>query len=286
MAAISAQSVKELRNKTGAGMMDCKKALADAGGDGEKAGELLRERGLAKAVKREGRETSEGAIGMAISGGVGALVELGCETDFVAKNEKFQALATSLAEAVLADASLGSADALLAAEVDGEKVEARIQSAIGTIGENIVAKRVARLEGDLVGGYVHAGGKLGVLVALEGVGGEPVQALARDLAMHVAAADPSPLAVDRDGFSDAVTAAIASHPLIEIVRGEVESLPPREWRRAIRDRATGNRDSPRFVPCITPDQSFRQQSNRTARLARGAIRRGQISALPSTAPTN
>jgi elongation factor Ts len=199
VAAISAQLVKELRDKTGAGMMDCKKALADAGGDGEKAGELLRERGLAKAVKREGRETSEGAIGMALSGGAGALVELGCETDFVAKNEKFQALAKSLAEAVVADASLDSADALLAAEVDGEKVEARIQSAIGTIGENIVAKRVARLEGDLVGGYVHLGGKLGVLVALEGVGGEPVQALARDLAMHVAAADPSPLAVDRDG---------------------------------------------------------------------------------------
>ena len=199
MAAISAQSVKELRDKTGAGMMDCKKALADAGGDGEKAGELLRERGLAKAVKREGRDTSEGAIGMALSGGVGAMVELGCETDFVAKNEKFQALAKNLADAVLADASLDSADALLAAEVDGEKVEARIQSAIGTIGENIVAKRVARLEGDRVGGYVHLGGKLGVLVALEGVGGEPVQALARDLAMHVAAADPSPLAVDRDG---------------------------------------------------------------------------------------
>jgi elongation factor Ts len=199
VAAISAQAVKELRDKTGAGMMDCKKALADAGGDAEKAGELLRERGLAKAVKREGRETSEGAIGMALSDGSGALVELACETDFVAKNEKFQALARGLAEVVVADASLDSTDALLAAELDGEKVEARIQNAIGTIGENIVAKRVARLEGDLVGGYVHAGGKLGVLVALEGAGGEPVRTLARDLAMHVAAADPSPVAVDRDG---------------------------------------------------------------------------------------
>ena len=202
MAAISAQAVKELREKTGAGMMDCKKALADAAGDAEKAVELLRERGLAKAVKREGRATSEGAVALALAGRAGALVELGCETDFVAKTPDFQALAGELAAAVAADPGIDSPEALLSAEIGGEKGEAKIKAAIAKLGENIVAKRVARLalRGGRVGGYVHAGGKLGVLVALEtAAAGEALDVLAKDLAMHVAAADPSPLAVDRAG---------------------------------------------------------------------------------------
>ena len=202
MAAISAQAVKDLRERTGAGMMDCKKALGDAAGDAEKAVELLRERGLAKAVKREGRATSEGAVAMALAGGAGALVELGCETDFVAKTPDFQALAAELAAAVAADRGLDSVEALLSTEIGGEKGEEKIKAAIAKMGENIVAKRVARLAvpGGRVGGYVHAGGKLGVLVALEtAAAGGAVDALAKDLAMHVAAADPSPLAVDRDG---------------------------------------------------------------------------------------
>ncbi len=203
MAEITAKMVKELRERTGAGMMDCKKALADAeGGDVEKAVLLLRERGLAKAVKREGRETSEGSIGIALAGSRGALVEIGCETDFVAKNEKFQALVAELAQAVL-DHGADSAEALLAAEVDGAKVEEKLQNAIATIGENIVLKRVARIDVDgpgLVGGYVHTGGKIGVIVGLAtGARGEPVEVLAKDLAMHISAADPSPVAVDRDG---------------------------------------------------------------------------------------
>ncbi len=205
MAAISAAAVKELREKTGAGMMDCKKALSEVDGDAEKAVELLREKGLAKAVKREGRETTEGAIGIAIGGAAGGMVELGCETDFVAKTDDFQGLAGSLSRAVADDAANDSTDALLGAELGGEKVEEAVKAAIGKLGENIVVKRVARLEGSLVGGYVHAGGKLGVLVALGGAAGDAGEALAKDLAMHVAAADPSPLSVDRDGVpSDAV----------------------------------------------------------------------------------
>jgi elongation factor Ts len=199
VAGISAKAVKELREKTGAGMMDCKRALADADGDAAKAGELLRERGLAKAVKREGRETSEGAVGMALAGDAAGLVELGCETDFVAKTDDFQALAAALAAAVAADPGIDSPEALLATKIDGETVEEKVKAAIGKLGENIVAKRVARVSGSRVGGYVHAGGKLGVVVALEtGSSGEPVEALAKDLAMHVAAADPSPVAVARD----------------------------------------------------------------------------------------
>jgi len=200
---ISAAAVKALRDQTGAGMMDCKKALADAAGDTAKAGELLRERGLAKAVKREGRETTEGAISIALQGATGALVELACETDFVAKTDDFQKLASSLAEAAAADAALGTPAALAEAKIGGELAREKIGAAIGKLGENIVLRRVARLAvpGDgLVAGYVHAGGKLGVLVGLA-TGADKTQAaaLGRDLAMHVAAADPSPVAIDRSG---------------------------------------------------------------------------------------
>jgi elongation factor Ts len=205
VAEISASVVKALRDQTGAGMMDCKRALADAAGDVTRAGEILRERGLAKAVKREGRETTEGVIGLALAGGAGALVELACETDFVAKTDEFQKLAARLAATAAADASRSTVDALLETTLDGEKVSERIQGAIAKMGENVVLRRVARLtaggEG-VVGGYVHAGGKLGVLVALASKGGGPeLEALAKDLSMHVAAADPSPVAVDRSGVS-------------------------------------------------------------------------------------
>jgi elongation factor Ts len=196
--------VKSLRDQTGAGMMDCKRVLEDADGDAKKAVELLRERGLAKAGKREGRATSEGAIAIALDGLRGGMVELGCETDFVAHTDEFTALASALAAAVAADAGITGTDSLVLASIDGEKVGDRVTAAIAKLGENVVVKRVARLDvaGGIVGGYVHAGGKLGVLVALEtSVSGAELEALARDVAMHVAAADPSPLAVDRSGLS-------------------------------------------------------------------------------------
>ena len=203
MAEITAQSVKALRERTGAGMMDCKKALGEADGDVDRAIELLRERGLAKAVKRSGRETTEGTIAMALAGSAAGLVELGCETDFVAKTPQFVQMAESLAAAVAADPKLDGAEALLDATLDGEKVSDRINNAVGTIGENMVLKRVERLAVDgagRTGGYVHAGGKLGVVVGLATEAtGDAVDALAKDLAMHVAAADPSPVAVTRDG---------------------------------------------------------------------------------------
>ncbi len=203
MAEISAKAVKELRERTGAGMMDCKKALSEAGGDVDRAIAVLRERGLAKAVKRAGRETSEGTIAIARQGSAGGMVELGCETDFVAKTGDFQALAESLAAAVAADPGIDGPEALMDAEVDGQKGSDLIAASVGKLGENVQAKRVARLAvdgGGVVNGYVHAGGKLGVLVALRtGATGDAVETLAKDLAMHVAAADPTPVAVDRDG---------------------------------------------------------------------------------------
>ncbi len=199
--AVSAKAVKELRDSTGAGMMDCKRALSDADGDNERAAVLLRERGLAKAGKREGRDTSEGTIAIGLAGTAGGIVELGCETDFVARTDQFQEMGQSFAVAASADAKLTSADALLDAELDGQKIGERVSAAIAKLGENVVLKRSARLAVDsgVVGGYVHAGGKLGVLVALSGTGGD-CDALARDVAMHVAAADPSPVAVDQSGI--------------------------------------------------------------------------------------
>jgi len=205
---ISAKSVKSLRDKTGAGMMDCKRALGDADGNVEKAIELLRERGLAKAGKRGGRATSEGVVSIAIDGPVAAMIEVGCETDFVARTDVFVDFGKQLAEAVAKDASLDSPDSLLKASIGGETVADRVNGAISRLGENVVVKRVTRLDAGasgVAGGYVHAGGNLGVIVTLATEGsGADLDDLAKDLAMHVAAADPSPISVDRSGVDPAL----------------------------------------------------------------------------------
>jgi len=237
VAQISASDVKALRDQTGAGMMDCKRALADAGGEVSKAGELLRERGLAKAVKREGRATSEGTVALAVKGAAGALVELACETDFVAKTDDFQKLVTQLAQAAAADPKLERAELLLEAQLGGEKVRDRIAAAVAKLGENVVLRRAQRLvlggEG-VIGAYVHAGGKLGVLVGLRTKAKAPgLEALAKDLAMHVAAADPSPLAVERGGL-----AADVLERERRIFRSQVEQSgkPEKLWDKIVEGR--------------------------------------------------
>ncbi|MDP6978318.1 MAG: translation elongation factor Ts [Myxococcota bacterium] len=198
--AISAKDVKALREMTGAGMMDCKKVLTEADGDTERAVELLRERGLAKAGKRAGRETSEGTVAIATEAGAGVIIELGCETDFVAKTDDFQALAQRIADAIVKDASVDSPEAAGALGLGEETVEAAVTNAAATMGENIALKRVSRVSsGAVVGSYIHAGGKLGVVVGLDGGDGSDYASVARDLAMHVAAIDPTPVAIDRDG---------------------------------------------------------------------------------------
>ncbi len=201
MAGISAKDVKALRDQTGAGMMDCKKALGDAEGDSERATELLRERGLSKAGKRAGRETSEGAIGVSLQGGFGVIAEMGCETDFVAKNEQFQALVQQVVDAIAKAGGADSVDAALAVKLEGGTVEDKIKASIGIVGENIQLKRVASIEVDgVVSGYVHGAGKLAVIVGFETASPEALGEAARDIAMHVAAVDPTPLAVDRDAL--------------------------------------------------------------------------------------
>jgi elongation factor Ts len=198
MAEITAALVKELRDKTGAGMMDCKRALGESGGDVEAAVDWLRAKGLAAAAKKAGRIAAEGLIGVATAQRAGAVVEVNSETDFVARNELFQAFVRSVA--ALAVAAERDVDALKAASFagNGKTVEAELTDLVARIGENLVLRRVVRLavgEGH-VASYVHNTvspglGKIGVLVALESAASEAVLApLGRQIAMHVAAANP------------------------------------------------------------------------------------------------
>ncbi|MCB1884457.1 MAG: elongation factor Ts [Geminicoccaceae bacterium] len=208
MAAITSAMVKELRERTGAGMMDCKKALGETDGDMEQSVDWLRKKGLAAAAKKAGRTTSEGLIGLAIDGTTGALVEVNSETDFVARNETFQQLVRDIAEA--APAAKGDPAALKAARLpSGRTVEEEIAQAIGVIGENISLRRTGAVEVEdgVVGGYVHAQqapglGKIGVIVGLRSSGDRARLAeLGKQVAMHVAAANPQ--AVDVEGVDPA-----------------------------------------------------------------------------------
>ena len=201
--------VKELRERTGAGMMDCKKSLTENDGDMEASVDWLRKKGLAAAAKKAGRVTSEGLIGLALNDGVGAVVEVNSETDFVARNETFQKLVSGIAG--LAPKAAGDLERLKAMTLPGGKtVEAELAEAVGIIGENINLRRTAAVavaEG-AVGGYVHAQqapglGKIGVLVGLRSSGDAAKLAeLGKQLAMHVAAANPQ--AVDVAGVDPAV----------------------------------------------------------------------------------
>lgn len=189
MAQITAAIVKELRERTGAGMMDCKKALVATEGDMEKAIDFLREKGLSQAAKKAGRVAAEGAVVayVAEDGKTGAIVEVNCETDFVGKNENFQALAKSIAELIV-KTNPADVDALLASEMDGKTVKDVVTEAIAKIGENISVRRFVRYESaeGKVYSYIHGGGKIGVLVDMKGGDAE----LGKDIAMQVAAANP------------------------------------------------------------------------------------------------
>lgn len=197
---ITAAMVKELREKSGAGMMDCKKALTEAGGDMEAAIDWLRAKGIAKADKKSGRTAAEGLVGIASEGTTAVVIELNSETDFVAKNDEFQGLVNGIADAALS--TDGSVDAVLAANLaSGKTAEEAVKNAIGTIGENMTLRRSAKLSvgSGVVASYIHNSvtdrlGKLGVLVALESEGDtEKLAAVGRQVAMHIAAT--SPLAV-------------------------------------------------------------------------------------------
>lgn len=190
MAQITAALVKELRERTGAGMMDCKKALTAVEGDMDKAIDFLREKGLAAAAKKAGRIAAEGVVGCFVSadGKIGAIVEVNCETDFVAKTDGFKALVEKIAAHIVATKP-ADVEALLASELDGQTVEALVTASVAKIGEKISVRRFALYEAPegVVAAYIHGGGKIGVIVELKGGNAE----LGKDVAMHVAAANPS-----------------------------------------------------------------------------------------------
>ncbi|GAB5388851.1 MAG: translation elongation factor Ts [Alphaproteobacteria bacterium] len=204
MTQITAKMVKELREKAGAGMMDCKKALAEAGGDIEAAVDWLRQKGLAAAAKKSGRVAADGLVGLAIDGTRGAVVEVNAETDFVARNEQFQ------------QTVVGVADAALTTDVDVEglktesfptserTVEEELTHQIATIGENMSLRRIARLsvESGVIASYIHSKqterlGKIGVIVAMESTGdAAKLEAVGKQIAMHIASTSPASLSRD------------------------------------------------------------------------------------------
>jgi elongation factor Ts len=200
MANVTAAMVKELREKTGAGMMDCKNALNESGGDIEAAVDWLRKKGLAKAAKKAGRVAAEGLVAIAVDGTKAVAVEVNSETDFVARNPEFQEMVSTIAMVALGvPAEVEAVSA--AAYPGGGTVAEKIQATIGKIGENMTLRRIAALsvgEG-AIGAYVHGQvapnlGKIGVLVALESQGkAEPLLALGKQIAMHVAATNPQGL---------------------------------------------------------------------------------------------
>ncbi len=186
--AITAQMVKELRESTGAGMMDAKKALVETDGDMEAAVDWLRTKGLAKAAKKADRVAAEGLVGVAVSGGHAVAVEINSETDFVAKNADFQKLVAGITAAAMKVSDLAG---LEAADMDGKSVADTVTSAIAVIGEKLSLRRMAMIKGDTVASYVHNAaaegmGKIGVLVAVTGADA----GIAKQIAMHIAATNP------------------------------------------------------------------------------------------------
>ncbi|MCL3882648.1 translation elongation factor Ts [Marivita sp. GX14005] len=192
--AITAAQVKELREMTGAGMMDAKKALVETDGDMEAAVDWLRTKGLAKAAKKSDRTAAEGLVAVKVEGGKGVAVEVNSETDFVGKNAEFQSMVDAIATAAL---NADDVEALKSADIGGKTVEDTITDKIATIGENMSLRRMAKLEGTQVVSYVHNAaadgmGKIGVLVALSGEN----ESFGKQVAMHIAAVNPASLSED------------------------------------------------------------------------------------------
>jgi elongation factor Ts len=234
MANYTAADVKALRERSGAGMMDCKNALDEANGDGEKAMEVLRVKGLKGVNKREGRTTSNGLIVARVSGGTGYLIELACETDFVAKAEKFVSLAESIADAVVA-AGAKTLEAALAADLGGKSVADAINDEAAIMGEKVELRRVASVEDAKVDAYLHRTSKdlppqVGVLVAYTGSDDET----AHDVAVHIAAFSPNHLTRD-----DVDAEVVATERRIAEETARNEGKPEAALTKIVEGRVTG-----------------------------------------------
>jgi elongation factor Ts len=195
--AITAQMVKELREKTGAGMMDCKKALQEVDGDMEKAIDFLREKGIAKAAKKGDRIAAEGLTSIKVDGNEAVILEVNSETDFVAKNEGFQVLVQELADYLLSKKPASVEDALAQTMDNGVTVQDHINAAVSKIGEKLTLRRFevkTKTDSDAFGAYLHMGGRIGVLSVLEGTTDEEA---AKDVSMHIAALNPKYISRDQ-----------------------------------------------------------------------------------------
>ena len=213
---VTAQMVKELRDSTGAGMMDAKKALVETNGDMEAAVDWLRTKGLAKAAKKAGRVAAEGLVGVAVSGGRGVAVEVNSETDFVGKNADFQRMVRDIAKTALNSNDL---DALKGADLNGKPVDTVVAEAISLIGENMTLRRMALVEGDHVASYVHNAaadgmGRIGVLVAVKGTD----NGIAKQIAMHIAAFSPLSLSE-----ADLDTAVVERERAVQITKAREDN---------------------------------------------------------------
>lgn len=190
MAEFTAKDVMKLREQTGAGMMDCKRALVDADGDMDKAADLLRERGIAKAAKRASKIAAEGIVYALVEGKTGVLVEVNCESDFVAKGDKFKELVDAVAKQIAA-VKPADVEALLASDMGGKTVETYIQEQVAVIGEKISVRRFTVYEAEgFIETYIHMGGTMGVMLNFTGEPTEKAKAVAHDIALHVAFAKP------------------------------------------------------------------------------------------------
>jgi elongation factor Ts len=270
MAAITAKDVAELRARTGAGMMDCKKALEEAGGAMDAAVDILRKKGIAKAEKRADRAASEGQIvtWVAPDGSAAAMIEINSETDFVGRNDEFVALARQMSEQVAKDTGVhglvkvGADGAYLGTpwHADASRtVGDVVKAASAKTGENIVLKQVARFTaaaGGTVGFYLHFNGKVGALVELSGIAGEAGRALANTVAEHVAAGVPATaVAVDRAGVEEAI---VARERNIFVEQAIASGKPP-----AIAEKMVAGRINKFFGEIVLTEQPWVREDSKT-----------------------
>jgi elongation factor Ts len=237
MANYTAADIKALRERTGAGMMDVKKALDEANGDAEKAIEIIRIKGLKGATKREGRSTAEGLVAAKVSNGVGVMIEVNCETDFVAKADKFIQLADKVLT-VAVESGAADLDTLLATEVDGKPLSEVVVEEGAILGEKVVVRRISRIEGGTVDAYLHKTSKdlpaqVGVLFAVDGEG-EAAATAAHDVAVHIAAMSPNYLTRE-----DVPSELVESERRIAEETAKAEGKPEAAMAKIVEGRVTG-----------------------------------------------
>ena len=256
MANYTAADIKALRERTGAGMMDVKKALDEANGDAEKAIEIIRIKGLKGATKREGRSTAEGLVAAKVSNGVVVMIEVNCETDFVAKADKFIQLADKVLT-VAVESGAADLEALLATEVDGKALSEVVVEEGAILGEKVVVRRISRIEGGTVDAYLHKTSKdlpaqVGVLFAVDGEG-EAAATAAHDVAVHIAAMAPNYLTRE-----DVPSELVESERRIAEETAKAEGKPEAALTKIVEGRVTGF-----YKGEVLVDQSFAKDAKKS-----------------------